>query len=149
MARGGHPLENRYSTLRRSRKLPLGPERNDFGRARDIGICRIFADQNDIAVANAIDPPIDFVARRSRSRGLHDLGTPDELPALHDVTFAGGIDQHRLGGLEAGHDADQLELVERILVEDHFALRFHPAADLLHEYPGVRAKRVAAPVTLR
>jgi hypothetical protein len=80
---------------------------------------------------------------------LHDLWPPHELPALHDVPLARRIDEHGLGRLDASHDADQLELVERIVIEHDLALRANLAAHLLDEQGGAGAERIAAAITLR
>src|SRR6202000_3145514 len=79
---------------------------------------------------------------------LHHIRAPDELTALDHETLARRVDQHRLRGLGARDDTDQLQLVERILTEDDLALRMHVRLRIFRELGSKGAERIARALAL-
>src|SRR5260370_33412041 len=90
-------------------------KRHDSRRRWDCRLRRVFADQDDVAVANSIDTPIELVFGTVAAPEVHDLRTADEGPFVDDSPFSGRVYEHGAGPVGAQDDRDEFELVDRVL----------------------------------
>ena len=104
--------------------------------------------RTEIAFADAIDAPVELVVDAAGAARVHDLGAPDELPLVTTQPRPLGIDEHRARHVGARHEADELQLVDRVVIEQHLALRLDARLALLGEELGERAKWIAAALGL-
>src|SRR5271169_1958935 len=100
----------------------LGMQRDDARRRRDGRLRGVLANEHDVSVADAIDPPVELVLGAVAAADVHHLGPADERALVDDSPLARRVDEHRARLVRALHDGDELELVDRVLRELHLAL---------------------------
>lgn len=100
----------------------LGVERNDPRRRGDGRLRRVLANQNDVALPNAIHSPVELVLWAVGATDVHDLGAADERALVDDGAFAARVDEHRARPIASENDGDELQLVDRVLTELDLAL---------------------------
>ena len=83
----------------------------------------IFACENDGTWTDSIHTPVQCYWHAFRASGLHDLGSTDVVPSPHDVSYLGRVRHHRTRRCNAGHDGNQLHLVETRAWKQNTTLR--------------------------
>src|SRR6185312_14504223 len=79
-------------------------------------------DEDDVALADAIDAPVQLVLGAVAAADVDDLGAADEGALVDDGALAARVDEHRPRLVAAGDDGDELELVDRVLGQLDLAL---------------------------
>ena len=94
---------------------------DDASRRRNRRLRRIFANENDVPLADAIDAPIELVLGSVAPADVHDLGATYERPLVDDRPLARRVHEHRACPVPLD-DCYEFELVERVLRKLHLPL---------------------------
>ena len=137
------PGQKRASVLELG-QLAFRPHRNRSGGGGYVRIGGVFPNKNDVAVSNAVHPPVDLIGHAGLARGLYRLGSAYELATQNNVSLARGVDQHGTRRFHAGDDGHQPKLVDRVLIEYDLPLRLDATPGLFDEGVSKRPERVTA-----
>src|SRR5207249_4139528 len=120
---------------------------DDAGRRLNLGVRRVFANEDDVPFSNAVDLPVQRDLGAAGAAGLNELRPSHEIADVRIPADTGGIGQHR-DGPTPRYDALELELLEAVFVGQDRTLDREARLLLALEHGSERSERVAVALGL-